>query len=634
MSGVRGIGKLNIFHRFRRPGEISMPVRSILILLFVILLIAAGYQLLFVHINNRQIDRETAELYGKSADHYIASVQEKLKGYFTSMGIIALNQTIRENIFRTDVSPSQMVTLGRELDGCIDEMTYFLYRDGDVFQHNLYTYLPADGRHFLKVEDARRQSWYGEIQKKSPCWRYVYSTTTRSNLLVIASVVNAFGSDGPKPEDNCYQTVTADTSVLFSPVASGFQDKNAAVFLFNDSDGKLIYGSDRGLETSVSDVYGKSKPFFTGKGRDPSGRVSLRAENGKTFSDLARPLDEIDATALFLYQPMAAVQAESAENRRESAVLEAGGGILVAFLAVLLLSYWIFTRRLNELILKMDRFDERSCAPLERMGGSDEISRIDRHLVRMQNRIHTLIQKKYAAEIEKVKAQNEALIACINPHFLYNTLNSISATACMEGADKADDMICSLSAIFQYSSDITENFVELRKEIRNIRNYLHLQSIRFGDTFRYAIDVDPALQDLPVPKQILQPIVENVFKHAFRNLGRTGELRISAETEGSYLILTVRDNGAGIGAEALKSLNRSFQKGPAAARKGGPPRIGLWNVHHRIRLIYGDGCGLTLSSAEGEYTRVTVRIFRSPPETARSAPGHCADITRREGGSC
>lgn len=136
----------------------------------------------------------------------------------------------------------------------------------------------------------------------------------------------------------------------------------------------------------------------------------------------------------------------------------------------------------------------------------------------MQERIHTLIREEYASELEKIKSQNEALISCINPHFLYNTLNSISAMATMEGANNVVDMVESLSSMFRYSSDTAWYFVPIRQEIRNIYDYLHIQSVRYGNLFQYRVEIESALQEQLVPKQILQPVVENVFKHAFHPL--------------------------------------------------------------------------------------------------------------------
>jgi signal transduction histidine kinase len=604
----------------------STPVRSILILMVAVVLIAAGFMLLFIRNNMKRSEREIAVLYGKSADAYITAVEGKLGGYFTSLGMVGLNQSVRQNIFRTDVTPSQMVEIGRSLGDRIDEMTFFLYRGGEVRQHSLYTYLPADGRYFFRIQDAARQPWYQKVQKKSPCWCYSHSNVTDSNLLTIASVVNAFGSERPGLSEDCYQTITVDTSILFSPGISNFPDQNTAVFVFDNDGGKLVYGSDPKMGSLVSGFYGKEKAALTGRARQEADDLSFRG-GGKSFSVLSRPLSNLNATVLFLYEPVGAVRQEDGS---ELALMESTGGLLVAFLVILLLFYWIFTRRLNRLIRKMDGFDEQNFIHPSAIGGTDEIARIDRHLVGMQERIHTLIRQEYAAELDKMKAQNEALISCINPHFLYNTLNSISAMAGMEGADGTADMICSLSSMFRYSSNVTEKFVKLRMELQNVFNYLHIQNIRYGDSFRYRVEVEAPLQELPVPKQILQPVVENVFTHAFRGSARSGRLLITAETKGKYLILSVRDNGSGIPAEALKKLNRSFEDGPDGDGKGGPSRIGLRNVHHRLRLIYGDGCGLSLTSAEGEYTCVEIRLLREPPErlpqSLHDPASHAANI--------
>lgn len=600
--------------RKKKPGFLhflqgkSVPVRSILILMVAVVCIAIIFMMLFYHDNVVRSEQEIAVLYGKSADSYITSVREKLNSYFTTMGMVGLNQSVRQNIFRTDVTPSRMVDVSRSLSGRIDEMTFFLYRSGEVRQHNLYTYLPADGRYFFSLQEASRQPWYRDVKKRSPCWCYSYSNVTGSNLLTIASVINAFGSEQPSRSEDCYQTVTVDTSMLFSPGAASFPDKNAAVFVFDDAEGKLVYSSDLELKNTAADFYKWKKADLTDMEKIEA--TSYRGRNGASVFALLRPLSNLSATVLLLYEPVGT----AGQERGEVVLLEIAGVILVVFLVVLLLFYWMFTRKLNGLIYKMDGFDELSFPAGGAMEGNDEIARIDRHLMEMQERIHLLIQQEYAAELDKMKAQNQALIACINPHFLYNTLNSISAMACMEGADGTVDMIDSLSVMFRYSSDITESFVRLSMELQNVRSYLHIQNIRYGNSFQYHVRVPGELQEAQVPKQILQPVVENVFKHAFHKTARPGKVLISARAEGRFLMISVLDNGAGIPPEMLEKLNRSFEGTLEGNEKDGSSHIGLWNVHHRIRLIYGDNCGLSLKSAQGHYTRVEIRLLREPPE--------------------
>ena len=598
----------------------SVSVRSILILMVAVVLIAAGFMLLFIQSNMKRSEREIESLYSRDADAYITEVNKKLDGYFTALNMIGLNQSIRQNIFRTDVTRSQMVELSADLSKRIDEMTFFLYGNGEIRQQNLYTFLPADGHYFAGIQDAPKQPWYWKVQQKSPCWCYVYSNVTGSELLTIASKINAFGSNSPNLSENCYQAVTVDTSVLFSPRDSRFPEENTAVFLFDDDSGRLIYASNPGLKDKTAGLYLRKKdgPADSAPGRIDGG--SVQGEDGKNFSVLSRPLASLNATVLFLYKPISSI---SGGSGGEWIFLQITGEILVAFLLILLSFYSIFSKRFNNLIKRMDNFDERDFSPAEKISGNDEISRIERHLVSMQERIHTLIREEYASELEKIKSQNEALISCINPHFLYNTLNSISAMATMEGANNVVDMVESLSSMFRYSSDTARYFVPIRQEIRNIYDYLHIQSVRYGNSFQYRVEIESALQEQLVPKQILQPVVENVFKHAFHPLPRPGELLISAKEEGGFLILTVRDNGSGIPAETLRELNRSFRGTPEDRKENTSSEIGLWNVNRRIRLIYGDDCGLFLDSRDGEYTLVEIRVLREPPRRflrSRQAP--------------
>lgn len=172
-----------------------------------------------------------------------------------------------------------------------------------------------------------------------------------------------------------------------------------------------------------------------------------------------------------------------------------------------------------------------------------------------------------------VQARLDALTAQINPHFLFNTLNTIASLTRTDAA-AARQVIVKLSSILRQLLKKSENFSPLREELAFIDDYLSIEIVRFGEEkLRVEKQIEPAVMDAPVPSMLLQPIVENAIKHGLGPKVDGGVVRIAAHGQGRYLMLEVRDNGVGISREVIDQ----------AHRKG----IGISNVQERLRVLYG-----------------------------------------------
>jgi two-component system LytT family sensor kinase len=190
-------------------------------------------------------------------------------------------------------------------------------------------------------------------------------------------------------------------------------------------------------------------------------------------------------------------------------------------------------------------------------------------------------------------AKIEALASQINPHFLFNTLTSISSLIRTQ-PDTARVLITKLSGLLRRLMRSTDHFVSLREELEAIDEYLDIEVVRFGPQLRVEKDISPDTLDLIVPSMILQPLVENSIKHGLSRKVGGGRITIrTARREGRALIEVV-DDGMGMTEQQLED-----------AFEGG---IGLSNVNERLRTIYGASCGLKLSSAAGLGTSVSVEI--------------------------
>ena len=211
--------------------------------------------------------------------------------------------------------------------------------------------------------------------------------------------------------------------------------------------------------------------------------------------------------------------------------------------------------------------------------------------------------------LQKRKEQLNALQNQINPHFLYNTLDTIRGLAIEQEAMEVADIVATLSSMFKYSMDYTSFLVPVNGELEHLNSFLKIQKIRFPSKFSFEQIMECEPQDLKqvqMPKLVLQPIVENVFTHGFRKMAAGGkiELRLVATDVEFQMIIT--DNGAGIGDEQVLALNQMFRNGVMMEKMHSG--IALYNINSRIKMYCGEAYGLHIASTPGYGTEVTISL--------------------------
>ncbi|SEU25810.1 histidine kinase [Paenibacillus sp. NFR01] len=236
----------------------------------------------------------------------------------------------------------------------------------------------------------------------------------------------------------------------------------------------------------------------------------------------------------------------------------------------------------------------------------DEIGLLTRKITGMTRTINDYVVKEYKLELANKTNQLKALQAQINPHFLYNALQSIASLSLRYNAPKVYDLIYSLGSMMRYSMNTERTQVPLRDELEHVQNYVILQTERFGeDNLRLDIEAEEETLDAVVPKMMLQPIVENIFKHGFADGIRDGRISIvCAKDTAGDLVVSVTDNGKGISRERLEEIAAALEKRADAERE----EIGLYNVLARLRLQMGAAAGLKLDGGEGGGITVTLYI--------------------------
>jgi two-component system sensor histidine kinase YesM len=285
---------------------------------------------------------------------------------------------------------------------------------------------------------------------------------------------------------------------------------------------------------------------------------------------------------------------------------------VICLVLSMLLSSWLaatITRPLASLKKLMQRAESNDLSV--RFGPPryhDEVGELGHAFNSMLGQIQQLLVQVEDEQLAKRQAELKALQAQINPHFLYNTLDSIYWKALMNENGAVAEMAISLSTLFRLGLNAGREMTTLAKELEHVRNYLEIQKLCYGETFSYTIKCDPALSEMPVVKLILQPLVENSLLHGFELMQasadkRVGLLEIEAqqagEVENGRVCLSVSDNGCGFDpAQLLTTLNLTETE--MASGHG----YALRNVHARLRLHYGAEYQLKLTSQPNLCSRV------------------------------
>lgn len=268
------------------------------------------------------------------------------------------------------------------------------------------------------------------------------------------------------------------------------------------------------------------------------------------------------------------------------------------------------TRPLRVLEAEMRDIDYRVSAGIPSpRHASKEVLSLYKSFNSMLQRINELVEKVKNTEAVKRQRELDALQAKINPHFLYNTLDSVVWMAESGNSHGVVKMVTSLASLFRISIAKGHDIITLKEELSHVRSYLDIQSMRYKDKFSFTINLPEELEDRPTIKLIVQPIVENSIYHGIKYLQEEGNISIIVkEGEENDINISVRDNGIGMTEETVASLLTA-----SAEHISDGNGIGLRNIDERIKICYGNEYGLRITSELDVGTEVTIRIPKLDP---------------------
>ena len=279
----------------------------------------------------------------------------------------------------------------------------------------------------------------------------------------------------------------------------------------------------------------------------------------------------------------------------------AAAAVLLAALVSSIVISRALSRPLKGLSRAMRQFEKNAdtftYAPV---GGAREVQELSESFGHMVVKIQHLMETVRREEINLRKTELKALQAQINPHFLYNTLDSI-AWMCEQGRnDEAVQMVNALAQLFRISISRGHELIPIRSELRHAESYLKIQKHRYKNQFSYRFDVDESCLDFLCNKITLQPIIENAIYHGINGLVDEGEIVITLRADGSDVVFTVADNGVGMEEEQIQAILRKERSDHTG--------IGIKNVNDRLKIYFGEGYGITIDSEPDVGTTVTIRM--------------------------
>ncbi|TVX96688.1 sensor histidine kinase [Cohnella terricola] len=376
-----------------------------------------------------------------------------------------------------------------------------------------------------------------------------------------------------------------------------FDSASETMFLFVDRNNQMLYSSASELKQldsmdTIATDPSKSKGYSFGKLNGKSGvYVYIRDQY------LGVPLTSLKFIS-------AAAINKVARNTLNQTIAIQAAAVACVILFALLLSYSI-TVPIKRLVHNVSRVGIGMFDGVKFNAREDEIGILEQRFESMVHNLKEMIIKDYQQKLEVSTARLKMLQAQINPHFLYNTLQSISTLALRYRAEEINDRISELGFILRYSMDMKTEIVPLGKEVEHIEHYLSLQENRFKNKLSYRISCESEAENVTVPKMILQPLVENSIIHGIENGIGAGFIHVDIALN-SGLTIRIVDNGKGLEDGTIELLKKRYAIHHVQDWEGGG--IGLMNVLQRLWIRYGDSFEWQISSVPYDKTEITLTI--------------------------
>lgn len=549
--------------------------------------------------------------------NYMNNINQKSLAVYNAMNVPRSLYYILEHSMEDEVFPNDITDVIRNRNLLKDHL-YNMYQSVSEF-HKVRLYAVNQNATYLLWNDdikvGRNNVPIPQTFKKA----YIEPTHMSHNYGLVdlkssASEEMVFTLHRPiflAPSDELLAELSIDVRLnVLEDLNRQLYDGGEESFYIADSNGQIVLSSDKNeIGTSAKQSW---LGAILGSGQD-SGHFDWKEESfkGMIFYDrIKTPYMD-----WYLIKQTPYKHLFSAADR----IARINTAVGIAFLAIVVLATLFisirFTKPLLRLIGYVNKIETGNLNVSIDIHSNDEIGLLARRFRSMMQTINNLILTEYRLEIANKTNELKALQAQVNPHFLYNALQSIGTVSLQHGDTKAYSLITSLGKMMRYQMNAMDSVVELRRELDYVQAYLDLQKQRFDTALHVQLLIDEQTRQILVPKMILQPLLENFFKHGFvQSSEEPSELLITSvlDKQGEWLSITVQDNGCGATEDRLQEVRLQLEKMPPIGtgqpndqEEGG---IGLPNVLSRLRLHFNKTAAMELRHVKPHGFSVTIHI--------------------------
>ena len=439
-----------------------------------------------------------------------------------------------------------------------------------------------------KIETGGTQFGFTEDEIYEANGSSLWGITGEKNRICVAKAILDF--DTMKPAG--YINIVYENSYLSDILANNSSKYSGASYVVN-THGRIMVANKEGYvgenfpvklsdlrasNTSRYDMFSSTQAFYFVGNEMPNGWSLVQTVSVKEF------------------------------NKEMNHLIVLAAGIVLLVLGISLGFVWYVTSRIaypaKELMESMKTLAKDNEYPRVKIVSNDEIGMIGLEYNKMAENIETLIEKVYKMELTQKQAELEFLQMQINPHFLYNALDTISWMALAKGNMDVSEMTIALAELLRATIK-KESFITLREEMNTVKDYLLIQQERFGDKISAEYFVEEDAYSCMVPNFILQPVIENAIIHGLEPKIEKGKVSINISIQDEFLTFLVEDNGVGMDEKEILDLYKKCRENNTKQS------IGLKNVYRRLLLCYGEASMLKIESKKEQGTRISFLIPRN-----------------------
>lgn len=568
--------------------------------LLIILAIAATGSISYL-IASRVVQKNAFQSSQDAVNKAAQILDDKLRNTANSVRALMLSDPFKQQLMR-DVQSGNATRYYQHLSSLQSVFSQANFSDSLI--ENILVATPIGDFYFLNFVRNPNASFYEtdmyrEIKEtRRGAWIQGHEDTFfSSRQRVLSLVVEGVGEDPQFPPFDTYVIVNIKEKELMRLSTQNLSKDGREYYVINPQ-GEQVVRSDS------SPVWGDDPPDFPQQ-MDAGDHGSFFYEGkNETYMLNYKRLDINHSRGWMVVGVQSKDQLlREVSQIKQTAYLTMLGFVLLSLLFANKLTN-VLLRPLYKLQMLMRRVEDNDLAVRFESKFQDEVAQVGSRFNRMLDEISRLIEDVRKGETEKRKSEMKALTAQMNPHFFYNTLNTIYCKSVLGENEDASAMILALSEMFQLSLNAGKELIPLQDELKHAEQYVAIQQISYENLFTFHTEVEEErLLQCLVPKIILQPLVENSILHGFRNRRSGGEIRVSVRSSDGILQLSVEDNGEGLPpGNAAADTSEEKGSGRTRSRHG----YAMPNITHRLQLYFGNDAGLALSSRPGGGARVDI----------------------------